>query len=330
MNEKDECNPGREMGTASGQRGGQIHEQVEEHFHGHYHGHVCLHKKLNQSVEEYSSRHAHGHLHGARCAAPHARPDATERPVLTIRSHSGISGDMLLCGLAILNLGDTAPDSPEGVKYLHDLCASVMPDLAGCFTITQRKIGGICGWRANVALPPAHEHRGMDSIREIMEKAQICEAAKNFSGMAFDLLAACEAAAHGVGPDEVHFHEIGALDSILDICGASELYARLGSPKLVCGALPVADGEVECAHGVLPAPAPAALRLLAGMPVRPFPGNVDAGELLTPTGLALLRAFAAEFGPWPDFRIYQTALVYGQREFANVPNGVIFAIGKNS
>ena len=88
--------------------------------------------------------------------------------------------------------------------------------------------------------------------------------------------------------------------------------------------LPIADGEVVCAHGVIPVPAPAVLELLEGIPVRPFSGE---GETVTPTAIALLRSLGATFGPWPAMLVEKRALVYGSRVFANAPNGTIFACG---
>ena len=97
-------------------------------------------------------------------------------------------------------------------------------------------------------------------------------------------------------PEAVRFHEVGALDSILDICMACVLFTRLSPARFVVSPLPIADGEVVCAHGVIPVPAPAVLELLEGIPVRPFSGE---GETVTPTAIALLRSLGATFGPWP-------------------------------
>ena len=116
----------------------------------------------------------------------------------------------------------------------------------------------------------------------------------------------------------------GALDSILDICMACVLFTRLSPARFVVSPLPIADGEVVCAHGVIPVPAPAVLELLEGIPVRPFSGE---GETVTPTAIALLRSLGATFGPWPAMLVERRALVYGARVFANAPNGTIFACG---
>ncbi|MBD5641485.1 MAG: LarC family nickel insertion protein [Desulfovibrio sp.] len=255
--------------------------------------------------------------------------DAPARDILTIRSHTGISGDILLTGFATLLLarGNFSPDSEHGRVFLSEICARVMPAMADCLVILPAERNFIRGWQAKIELPQSRTHRHLDDIRKIIADSSLADAAKARACRCFELLADCEATAHGIKPEEVHFHEIGALDSILDICITCELYQQLGAPALVCSSLPIADGEILCAHGLLPAPAPATLQLLKDIPVRPFEGSVNAGELLTPTGIALLRALDASFGAWPQFYLQCSVLVYGQREFADVANGAIFAIG---
>lgn len=249
--------------------------------------------------------------------------------ILTIRSHTGISGDILLAGLGslLLQQRDIKPDSPEGDTYLSDLCRRLMPELAGALKIRPKFRTHIKGWQAEVTLPHAHEHRNLAAIDKIISDSALSDAAKADSMRCFELLAKCEAAAHGIELSEVHFHEVGALDSILDVCASCQIYDELKRPDLICSPLPLCDGEIRCAHGFLPAPAPATLYLLKNIPVQPFAGACKAGELLTPTGIALLLALEAKFGPWPHFRLEDSALVYGQREFADVANGVIFALG---
>lgn len=249
--------------------------------------------------------------------------------ILTIRSHSGLSGDMMLAGLAALffELRGLAPDSAQADQTLAEICGKVMPELADALCIRRREVGGIGGWGAQVSLPHAHEHRSLADILAIIHASAMPVEAANLAAICFEMLATCEAAVHGVKAYEVHFHEVGALDSILDICVSCSLYVELGMPLLVCGSLPLADGSINCAHGIIPAPAPAVLRLLKGVVTRPFAGAPESGELVTPTAIALLQALNAEFGPWPEFRIIATALVYGEKEFSGVANGAIFALG---
>lgn len=257
--------------------------------------------------------------------------DSASQDILTIRSHTGISGDILLTGFAVLLLarGNFSPESEHGRVFLSEICSKVMPALADCLAILPCERNSIRGWQAKIDLPQSHAHRHLDEIRKIISDSSLGEAAKTQASRCFNLLAECEAAAHGISPEQIHFHEIGGLDSILDICVTCELYQQLGAPALNCSPLPIADGEIHCAHGLLPAPAPAVLHLLKDVPVRPFEGSIAPGELLTPTGIALLRTLDASFGAWPEFYLQGSALIYGQREFSGVANGVLFAIGSD-
>ncbi len=236
--------------------------------------------------------------------------------VLTIRMHSGLSGDMCLAGLlAITGL-------PE--EELDRRLTAVLPELTGSVRLVRRQVHHVAGWHAQVSLPRQHEHRTLADILKIIENSGLSSDAKALSGETFSLLARAEAAVHEKRPEEIHFHEVGALDSILDICLSCELHALLRPSRLVASALPLSDGSVSCAHGILPVPAPAVLELLDGIPVKPFP---DEGETVTPTAIALLRSLGAEFGPWPAMRIRKKALVYGNRVFEKAPNGAVFAWG---
>ena len=263
-----------------------------------------------------------GHSHAAMHECGHANADAFHASygkggrVLTIRPHSGISGDMCLAGL--MRLTEIPPAEFDG------LLAAVMPELAGTVRLVRKNIGGIGGWHAEVSLPHEHAHRTLADILALIEQGGMEADAKQASARVFTLLAEAESAVHGRKPEEVRFHEVGALDSILDICVTCALFCRLAPERFVVGALPVADGSVLCAHGVIPVPAPAVLQLIEGVPVRPFAAR---GETVTPTGIALLRGLGAEFGPWPAMRIEKQALVYGTTVFEGAPNGAVFACG---
>ncbi|WP_297048200.1 nickel insertion protein [uncultured Desulfovibrio sp.] len=290
--------------------------------------------------------HAHGQREEARTRHTQAPPETTAAGpggrILTIRSHSGLSGDMLLAGLALMNaaadMAQTETAAPPGTaallpaaeRILAELLAplaAAVPALEGCLALTRREVAGIGGWHADVRLPQAHGHRSLADIHALIEGCGLAEGARRLAMDCFALLARCEAEVHGTRPERVTFHEVGALDSILDICLACALFERLGPTRLVAGALPLADGSVRCAHGLIPAPAPAVLALLGGVPVRPFEGGEDAGELVTPTALALLKTLGCEFGPWPAFRVAGTALVFGTRVFPGTANGAVFAVG---
>ena len=267
---------------------------------------------------DHAHRHEHHHEHGHTHETAHGdgRDRAGRGRILTIRSHSGLSGDMFLAGL----LRMTELDEAETDRLL----ASVLPELAGAVRLTRRQVNRIGGWFADVSLPHQHEHRTLEDILGIIAGSGMDDEPKRLASDTFTLLAKAEAAVHGMKPEAVRFHEVGALDSILDICMACVLFTRLSPARFVVSPLPIADGEVVCAHGVIPVPAPAVLELLEGIPVRPFSGE---GETVTPTAIALLRSLGATFGPWPAMLVEKRALVYGSRVFANAPNGTIFACG---
>ena len=150
------------------------------------------------------------------------------------------------------------------------------------------------------------------------------EDAKELSIRAFTILGEAEAAVHGKEPDQVNFHEVGALDSILDTCMVCRLFTVIKPARFVCSPLPVADGVIHCAHGHVASPAPAVLRLLAGIPVSSFPGK---RETVTPTAVSLPRALGAPFGGWPAMTVGRTVISYGSKVFENAPNGAIWALG---
>lgn len=254
----------------------------------------------------------HSHHHGE-----HKHPCSGSGKVLTIRSHSGLSGDMFLAGM----LRMTGLSATE----LDPVLASITPELSGTLTLVQKQVNQVGGWGVRVLLPHQHEHRTLSDITALIQKSGLAADAKELAVETFTLLARAEAKVHEKKPEEIHFHEVGALDSILDICLTCELFCRLSPDILVVSPLPVADGHVRCAHGVLPVPAPAVMELLQGIPIRPFPGQ---GETLTPTAVALLISLKAQFGTWPAMCMEAQALVYGNTVFPNAPNGAVFVMGR--
>ncbi len=273
----------------------------------------------NSNQQELSVHHnheEHGHSHG------HHHGGHVHKKILTIRSHSGLSGDMLLAGL--LCLSGTDQSTLNGI--VEGLLGSVVPDGHDIVRLERKEVQHIAGWHCSVNLPKQHEHRNLSDILTIVARSPLCEEAKRMSKEAFELLARAEANVHGKSVEEVHFHEVGALDSIVDTCLACEFFVRLGSEHCIVSPLPLADGSVLCAHGILPVPAPAVLSLLPGLAVSSFAGT---GETLTPTAAALLHVLPVEFGAWPRMRVHKTALVYGDIVFPDVPNGATFALGES-
>jgi uncharacterized protein (DUF111 family) len=277
---------------------------MHTHNTGHEQGHA----------HEHDHDHAHGHNH-ATCPANHLCPR-----ILTVRANSGLSGDIILGGLAKL----AELEDAELNKLIAEL---KFPALENCLSIETRSINAITGWHCKITLPHEHAHRSMADIKQLIQASDFPEETKDLSIAAFSLLAEAEGAVHGKKPDDITFHEVGALDSILDICLSCRIFTLLSPERFICSPLPLADGAIHCAHGCLPAPAPAVLRLLTGIPVRGFAGS---GETVTPTALALLKALKASFGPWPEFTVQKTLISYGQKVFADLPNGAIWALGTSN
>ena len=273
------------------------------------------------SHEHVDGDHAHNHHehqpHDHKNHSGHINFHPGEK-ILTIRLHSGIAGDMFLCGLArMLRLSQE-----EAEKILN----GILPELKGSVTFTDKFVSGIRGSHCKVSLPREHAHRNLSDILQIISRANISQKAKDLSATAFTFVASAESRVHDRPITEVHFHEVGALDSILDICFTCELFTLLNPHRLIVSPLPIADGVIHCAHGAIPSPAPAVMAMLEGIPVRPFAAE---GETVTPTGIALLKTFEAEFGPWPAMTIENIDTVYGTYVYEGVPNGATFAYGES-
>ena len=276
--------------------------------------------KDSQRTEKKQPAHGREHDHGhdgehPDCAGSRYRNGAT---ILTVRAVAGLSGDMMLSGLAgLVELTQAELDMLTGEMGIAAL--------KGAVRLEPRSVNAIGGLGCRITLPHEHEHRDLAAIEKIIRASAMPEKAKTLSLKAFSLLAEAEAAVHGMTPDKVSFHEVGALDSILDTCMVCRLFVLIEPEHFICSPIPLADGSIVCAHGHLPSPAPAVLRLLEGVPVRGFAGE---GETVTPTALSLLKALDAAFGPWPEMTVKKTLISYGSKIFANAPNGAVWALGE--
>lgn len=293
-----------------------IHEQGHEHEHHHEHGHENSHG--HDHHHEHKQDHSHGHDHDhSHSYEHHPVAPVSSGTVLTVRPTSGLSGDIMLAGLASL-AGLSNTELNALVEELH------MPALKDCLNLQARAINHIAGVGCQVNLPHEHAHRTLTDIIQIIDVSAMPENAKTLAKRAFTVLAEAEAAVHDKNLSDVTFHEVGALDSIVDTCMVCRIFTLLDPTLFVCGPLPLADGVINCAHGLVPSPAPAVLRLLEGIPVRSFAGQ---GETVTPTAMALLKALGANFGPWPTMRVAKTCISYGTKVFTNAPNGAVWALG---
>jgi hypothetical protein len=228
---------------------------------------------------------------------------------------SGISGDMLLG--AMLDAGFDARQLLDELKKLS----------LGFFKLkrTRAARGGVMGTRFEVEVTGDHPHRHLKDIEAIIEPAAIGAGAKEKALKIFRRLAEAEGKIHGKPATEIHFHEVGAMDAIIDIVGACVGVEALEISELVCSPLNVGSGRVEAAHGSLPVPAPATAELLQGIPI--YSSGVE-GELVTPTGAAIVSTLANSYGPLPPFRIEKIGYGAGAKEFPGHPNVARLFLGE--
>lgn len=209
---------------------------------------------------------------------------------------SGISGDMLLG--ALLDAGLPAASLTGSLDRLavSGYRLEIAPAAGSPLKAT----------RVRVVVEEPQPHRHLPDIENILTASGLDQSVRAKAREIFHLLAQAEAAVHGCGVNEVHFHEVGGLDAIVDVVGAVSGFHLLGIADIDASPLPMPRGWVRCAHGDLPVPAPAVCELLRGVPVY---GEAVEQELVTPTGAAIVRVLAGRFGPMPPMRI--TGIGYG-------------------
>lgn len=171
----------------------------------------------------------------------------------------------------------------------------------------------------------SHSHRGLNEIRTIISKAAISESAKKTAIAIFEALGAAEAKIHNVAVEKIHFHEVGAVDAIVDIVCAAVGSEALRVDEIVCSPLNVGGGFVQCAHGTFPVPAPATLELLKDAPV--YSTEVQK-ELVTPTGAAIVKTLAKRFSKFPPMKVEKSAYGAGARDFSGHPNVLRLVVGE--
>jgi uncharacterized protein (TIGR00299 family) protein len=245
---------------------------------------------------------------------------------------SGISGDMFLGALA---------DAGVSQKLLEDTVAAL--DIGARLEIKRVMRGGISATKVDVYssgekdLPRevfweqhghdhGHDHaRGLNDIRQIIDNAAIGGTAKAIAIRIFDTLGKAEAEIHNTPVERVHFHEVGAVDALVDIVCAAVGAESLAVEEWVCSPLNVGGGTIKCAHGTLPVPAPATLKLLRDAPVYSSGPQV---ELVTPTGAAIVKTLSTRFAPFPAMKIEKAGYGAGTRDFPEHPNLLRLTIGE--
>jgi pyridinium-3,5-bisthiocarboxylic acid mononucleotide nickel chelatase len=227
---------------------------------------------------------------------------------------SGISGDMLVGALA-----DAGAD--------QDAIAGAVQSLGTGASVSFDKVqrGGISATKYRVAAEEGHKHRHLSEILEMISRSGISGRARYNAQAIFRKLGEAEAEVHQVPVEEVHFHEVGAADSIADIVGACVAFDLLGVNAVVCSAINVGSGTVQTEHGTLPVPAPATARLLAGAPVYAQGPPV---ELATPTGAAVAVTLCSSFGALPPMKLARVGYGAGDRDFSEQANVLRVLLGE--
>jgi uncharacterized protein (TIGR00299 family) protein len=232
---------------------------------------------------------------------------------------SGISGDMTVGALLHVGLPLAIVEESIAALGLADVMLSAERVARSGIDATK--------FHVHVRAEHAHDghvHRPYAAIRELLERSALAPRVKDAALAIFARLADAEGRVHGVAPDTVEFHEVGALDAIVDVVGTALGFAHLGIEAVYAAPLPLGQGRVRSAHGPLPVPAPAVVELLAGRPVRLEDGSA---ELVTPTGAAIVAALArAE--PVPEMRIAAVGYGAGDRTLTDRPNVLRILVGE--
>ena len=222
---------------------------------------------------------------------------------------AGISGDMNLGALI-----DIGVDPDFLIAELQKL------NIEGFHLEIQKDIRrGISGTKATVVIENQEneKHRHLRHVEELINQSTLSENVKTMSLKIFDLIAVAEGKVHNISKEHVHFHEVGALDSIADIVGAAICLDYLKVDKVISSPIQLGGGMVKCAHGIMPVPAPATTEIVRNVPVRT---GLVQHEATTPTGAAILVATVGEFTDQIDFKIQKTGYGIGQRDVSEVPN----------
>ena len=228
---------------------------------------------------------------------------------------AGASGDMILGAMVAAGVDPNA---------LREQLSRLNVDGFGInFETVDRS--GLSATYARVETAHEHKHRHLSDIKRIIENSGVSDAAKNLSIQIFTRLAEAEARVHNEPVDHVHFHEVGALDAIVDIVGAAICFDLLKIDRFLSSPLHVGSGTIQMAHGRFPVPPPAVAELLKGVP---FYSTDIQGELLTPTGAAIITTVCREFGPIPPMKTDVTGYGAGTRQYKDFPNVLRVMLGQ--
>lgn len=229
---------------------------------------------------------------------------------------NGAAGDMILAALISAGLS---------VEALRAELAKLKLD-GFRLEVRQLKKQGFAATKVDVHAKEQQGHRHLHHITRIIDGSDLGDAVKDRARRIFTRLAEAEAKVHGSTIEKVHFHEVGAIDAIVDIVGASIAVDLLSIDRIVCSPIPTGSGTVKCEHGLMPVPAPATAELLVGVPIAL---SDEMAELCTPTGAAILSTLAGSFGPLPPMRTTQIGYGAGTRDGKTRPNLIRVFLGES-
>jgi len=241
------------------------------------------------------------------------------RRVLYLDCAGGAAGDMVLCALT---------EAADCVPLIEGLPGALgFPDVT--IEWPKGRSGGFAARRLTVGFDhEAHpHHRNLADVEAIVDGAELPETVALMAKSVFRTLAEAEGEVHGASVEMVHFHEVGAVDAIVDVVGACIALDELAVDEIICSSLPMGSGTVDCAHGTMPLPAPAVAAMLPGVPIHP--AGVE-GETVTPTGAALVTTFASGFGPMPAMTVETVGIGGGTMERPGLPNVLRAFVGETA
>ncbi|MGI8670733.1 MAG: nickel pincer cofactor biosynthesis protein LarC [Aridibacter sp.] len=230
---------------------------------------------------------------------------------------AGASGNMILGGLVSLGV--------EPKRLIDEIKKLNISDFDIEFAEVDR--AGINSVHAKTIYAEEKTHRYFSDIKKIIEDSDLSEAVKKRSNEIFKNLAKAEAKVHGIEIEKVHFHEVGEMDAIIDVVGACVSFEILGIEKFICSKIHVGSGFIQIAHGKYPVPPPAVAELLNGIPIY---STEIVGELITPTGAAIISTVCNEFGEISDFQTNKIGYGAGTREYEDFPNVLRIMLGVQS
>ncbi len=295
------------------------HDHHHDHDHDHHHDHDHDHDHHHHHDDDHDHDHEHEHHHHDLLGDPEGHREPLTRgagigKTLFLDAFSGIAGDMTIAALVDL-----------GVPFeVVEGAVSALP-ISGYRLVLSRALAGAIGvTRFDVVLGKSSRERSYGQIDFLLAEAELDPTVRDLARRIFRHLATAESAVHRIPLEDVHFHEVGAVDAIVDIVGASAAFAYLGA-QVVASPLPMGKGFVECRHGILPLPAPATVECLRGVPT--YDAGIEA-ELTTPTGAAIVATVAKRFERWPAIVPEQIGWGGGARELPDRPNALRMILGE--